>query len=267
MSAQSMKTPADFSAYLFDLDGTVYLGPNLIPGADRAIASLRAAGRRVVFLSNKPIASRAEYAAKLTALGIPAAEEDVLNSSGAMAHFLAGEMPGARAYVIGEGPVIDDLIAAGIRIVTEPALTDVVVVSWDRGFTYAKLDDALHALRKGARLVATNPDVACPMPGGDFVPDCGAIAAAVEAASGRKVEVWAGKPSPLLASLAFKRLGLPPHRCLMIGDRLETDVAFGRNNGMGSALVLTGAGVLAHLDASPIKPDFVLQSVADLTIP
>jgi len=261
-----MRAPTDFAAYLFDLDGTVYLGSELIPGADRAIASLRTAGRRVMFVSNKPIARRAEYAAKLTALGIPAAEEEVLNSSQALAHFLAGEMPGARAYVIGEEPVIEDLVAAGIRIVMDPAETDVVVVSWDRGFTYAKLDAALHALRKGARLVATNPDVACPMPGGDFVPDCGAIAAAVEAVSGRKVEAWAGKPSPVLAALALERLGVPADACLMVGDRLETDVAFGRNNGMGSALVLTGASAFTPLDQSPIKPDFILQSVADLTL-
>jgi arabinose operon protein AraL len=262
-----MKTPADFSAYLFDLDGTVYLGPDLIPGADSAIASLRAAGRRVMFLSNKPISTRTEYAEKLCGLGIPTVEADVLNSSGAMADYLGREMPGARAYVIGEEPLIQDLTAAGLRLVDDPAQTDVVVVSWDRGFTYAKLDAALHALQKGARLVATNPDVTCPVAGNDFVPDCGSLAAAVEAVSGRKIEVWGGKPSPVLATLTLTRLGLKAEACLMVGDRLDTDIAFGCSNGMGSALVLTGAGALTPLDQSPVKPDFVLQSIADLTLP
>jgi arabinose operon protein AraL len=262
-----MPSPHSFAAYLFDLDGTVYLGPELIPGADRAIASLRAAGRRTMFLSNKPIATRASYAEKLTRLGIPTPESDVLNSPLALARYLAREMPGARCYVIGEAPVVEDLLAAGMRIVNEPRETDVVVVSWDRDFNYRKLDDALHALRRGARLVATNPDVACPMPGGDFVPDCGAIAAAVEACSGRKVEAYAGKPSPILAELALARMGVPAAECLMVGDRLGTDILFGHNAGMGTALVLTGAGRLTPPGESDIQPQFVLESIAELVMP
>lgn len=257
----------DFAAYLLDLDGTVYLGPELIPGADRAIASLREAGRKVIFLSNKPIATRASYADKLTSLGIPTPEQDVLNSSLALARYLSREMPDARAYVIGEAPVIEDLIATGIRVGNDPLQADVVVVSWDRGFTYRKLDDALQALHNGARLVATNPDVSCPMPDGAFVPDCGAIAAAVEACSGKAVEVYAGKPSPLLADLALERLAVAPEDSLMVGDRLNTDILFGHNAGMATALVLTGAGRLTPPEEALAQPDFVLESIADLTIP
>ena len=262
-----MKSPLDFEAYIFDLDGTVYLGEDLISGADRAIASLRQAGRGVVFLSNKPIATRASYADKLTRLGIPTDEQDVLNSSGALAMYLSREMPGACAYVIGEAPVVEDLIAAGMRIVNDPFETDVVVVSWDRDFTYSKLNDALQALRRGARLVATNPDVTCPMPGDNYVPDCGAIAAAVEACSMRKVELYAGKPSPLLAELALDRLAVEAAECLMVGDRTNTDIVFGHNAGMATALVLTGAGRLTPLGEAPAQPDFVLESIADLTLP
>lgn len=261
-----MRAPTDFAAYLLDLDGTVYLGAELIAGADTAIASLRAAGRRVMFLSNKPIASRASYAEKLTHLGIPTGEEEVLNSSLALATQLGREMPGARAYVIGEAPVVEDLLAAGLRVVNDPALTDVVVVSWDRDFSYRKLDDALQALRRGARLVATNPDVACPMPGGAFVPDCGAIAAAVVACSGLAVEFYAGKPSPVLAELALQRLGCKPQECLMVGDRVETDIRFGHDAGMATALVLTGAGSLTPLAQLSVQPDFVLESIAQLRV-
>lgn len=261
-----LRTPLDYSAYLFDLDGTVYLGPDLIPGAEAAITSLRAAGRRVMFLSNKPLATRASYAAKLTKLGLLTAEAEVLNSTGALAHYLQREAPGARAYVIGEAPLLEDLQAAGLRLTNEPLEAELVVVSWDRDFTYRKLDDALQALRHGARLVATNPDVACPMSGGGLAPDCGALAAAVEACSGKRVELYAGKPSPILAEVALHRLAVAAGDCLMVGDRLETDVLFGRNNGMGSALVLTGVTRRDDLAHASVQPDFVLESVAELTL-
>jgi HAD superfamily hydrolase (TIGR01450 family) len=254
----------DYQAYLFDLDGTIYLGADLLPGAAEAIASLRAAGRAVMYLSNKPIATRASYAAKLTALGIPTEESDVLNSSQALAHWMARETPGARAYAIAEAPVLDDLAAAGIRVVDDPLAAEVVVASWDRGFSYDKLNSALQALNAGARLVATNPDVSCPVDGGLFVPDCGAITAAIEACSGRTVELYGGKPSPIMGELALARLDVAAEDCLMVGDRVHTDILFGHNAGMGSALVLTGAGRLVPLEEAPARPDYVLESVADL---
>ena len=176
-------------------------------------------------------------------------------------------MPGACAYVIGEAPLIADLLAAGLRLTNEPRDADVVVLSWDRDFSYRKLDDAFQALRRGARLVATNPDVSCPMAGDEFVPDCGAIAAAVEACSMRQVEVYAGKPSTLLAEVALERMGVAAGDCLMVGDRPNTDILFGHNAGMATALVLTGAGRLTPLTEAPALPDFILESIAELTIP
>ena len=242
------------------------MGPELIPGADAAIASLRGAGRGVIFLSNKPIVTRASCAEKLTGLGIPTDEAEVLNSSLALALHLSREMPGARAYVIGEAPVIEDLLGAGLRLVNQPLEADVVVASWDRDFTYRKLHDALQALHNGARLVATNPDVACPLPGGKYAPDCGAIVAAIEACSMRKVETYAGKPSPILAELALANLGVPPEDCLMVGDRAETDVLFGHRAGMATALVLTGAGRQSSDGQMPAQPDLILDSIAQLTL-
>jgi len=261
-----LKSVHDYDAYLFDLDGTIYLGPDLIEGADRAVASLRRAGRRTMFISNKPIETRASYAAKLTKLGIPTHEDAVLNSCLALARYLAGEMPSARAYVIGEAPLLEDLLAAGLQPVDDPLKAEVVVVSWDRDFCYRKLSDALVAIRNGARLVATNPDVACPVAGGGYVPDCGSIAAAVEACALRKVEVYAGKPHPLLAEMALRGLRVEASRCLMVGDRPDTDVLFGHRAGMGTALVLTGAGRRTPLNQAPVQPDFILESVAELSL-
>src|SRR3989442_10197145 len=147
--------------WLFDLDGTVYRGEAPIPGAAEAIAALRADGRRVAFLSNKPLQTRAEYAAKLTRLGVPAAAEDVINSSLVLARHLATLDPGAPVFVIGEPPLIAELRAHGFEVRPDPR-GRWVVIAFVRPTAYAKLDTALQAARQGARLIATNPDRTCP---------------------------------------------------------------------------------------------------------
>ena len=256
--------PADFAGYLFDLDGTLYLGDELIPGADEAVASLRARGARVVFLSNKPIETRQAYADKLTRLGIPADVDDVISSNFALAQYLKREMPDARVVVIGEEPVRAELRAAGLRFADTPGECDVLAVSWDREFTYEKLNWGFQALRLGARFVATNPDAACPLDGGRLVPDCAAMIGAFEGCSGRKVEVVAGKPSALIAEIALDRLGVPADRAAMVGDRLETDLRLARNAGLTAVTVLTGVTDRDRLAAWHEQPDFVLESVAEL---
>lgn len=258
-----------FRGFVCDLDGTVYLGERLIPGADRAIAALRAAGRRVVFLSNKPLDSRHAYAAKLTRLGIPTAPDDVINSSTVLGRELATHHPGARVLVLGEAPLIEELRQAGVTVVDDPASVgwrvDFVVAAFDRTLTWQKLNDAHQALRRGARLIATNPDRTCPVEGGD-VPDAGAVIAALEASSGRRLEWVAGKPSPLMVRAALARLGTEPGETALVGDRLETDIAMARQAGVTSVLVLTGVTDAASAARAPeeLRPDFVLDSIADL---
>ncbi|HEV8674750.1 MAG TPA: HAD family hydrolase, partial [Methylomirabilota bacterium] len=169
-----------YRGFIFDLDGTVYLGERLLPGAKAAIAALREAGRRLCFLSNKPIASRADYAAKLARLGVPADVDEVINSSYVLARWLAREAPGARCFVIGEPPLLAELAGAGLRPVEGPEV-DYVVVAFDRTFDYRKLNVALQAVRRhGARLVGTNPDRTCPVEDGE-IPDAAGMIAAVEA--------------------------------------------------------------------------------------
>ncbi len=253
-----------YAGYLFDLDGTIYLGEQLIPGADQVVAALRARGAKVLFLSNKPIARRATYAAKLTRLGIPATESDVVNSPLATARYLAAEYPNARVMVLGEQPLRDELIEAGVQLTDEVADTDIVLVSWDRQITYEKLHRAHDALRAGARFFATNPDVTCPLEGGRMVPDAGANIAYLEASTGRKLEVMIGKPSPIITQMALAEMGLGPRDCLMVGDRLETDVAMGQSAGLDTCLVLTGCTCREALLSSARKPTYVLDSVAAL---
>ena len=249
-----------FRGYVFDLDGTVYLGDTLLPGAKRAVLRLRADGARILFLSNKPIETRDAYAAKLTRLGIPTCPEDVMNSSLATASYLSTEMPGARVFVIGEPPLQKELRDAGLRAATEPEQTDLVLISLDRGLTYEKLHFAYRAAKLGARVMATNPDLVCPMPDDEII-DAGAIIAAMEALLGRPIDGVVGKPSPIIARAMLDLLALPPETCLIVGDRIETDIALGKEAGTATALVLTGVTDRATLERSAIQPDYVLENL------
>ncbi|MFN8524897.1 MAG: HAD-IIA family hydrolase [Chloroflexota bacterium] len=261
MAGNAARTPG-YDGFVLDLDGTVYLSDRLIPGADRVIAALRGAGKRIVFVSNKPIDTREAYARKLTRLGVPTESEDVINSSLVLARYLGRLTPGAAAVVIGEKPLIDELAAAGIHVTEDPSVARWVVISFDRAFDYRKLRLAFEASRAGADLIATNPDRTCPFDGYEL-PDCAAMIGAVEGCTGRRVETIVGKPSPLIMDVALARLGLAPERCLMVGDRPETDVRMGLVAGMDAALVLTGVTRPGAVPVDP-APTHVLDSVVDL---
>ena len=253
-----------YRGWLFDLDGTVYRGEALIEGAAQVIAALRAAGRRVAFLSNKPIQTRDDYAAKLTHLGIPTRSEEVVNSSLVLARHLARLDPGAACFVIGEPPLIGELQAHGLRVRDDEEVRW-VVIAFDRTFSYAKLNTALQAVKRGARLIATNPDRTCPVAGGE-IPDCAGMIAAVEAVTGKKVELIVGKPSPLMLEVALDVLGLPASETVMVGDRIETDVTMGRALGLGTVLVLSGVTGADDPRIKELKPDHVLASIRELLV-
>jgi len=252
-----------YDGYLFDLDGTVYRGELLLPGAKEVVETLERLGKRFGFLSNKPIETRGNYAAKLTRLGIPTADERVINSSLVMARYLAKQQPGAKVYAIGEPPLIRDLEDAGLHFTEEPEEIEWVVAAFDRTFDYRKLNIAMQAIKLGARFVATNPDRTCPMEDGE-IPDAAGMIAAVEAVTEKKCELIVGKPSPIMAQTGLELIGVSAERALMIGDRLETDIVMGRDAGMATALVLTGVTTREALEASSVRPDYVLAGVADL---
>jgi phosphoglycolate/pyridoxal phosphate phosphatase family enzyme len=257
-----MRPRFPYRGWLFDLDGTVYLGERLILGADTAIATLRAAGRRVAFLSNKPLQTRAEYAAKLTRLGVPAASDDVINSSLVLARYLRDRDPGAPVFVIGEPPMLDEMRAHGFEVRGDERVRW-VVIAFDRTFDYAKLNTALQAVKRGARLIATNPDRTCPVEGGE-IPDCAGMIAAVEAVTDRKVEAIVGKPSPIILEVALAALGVPAHEAAIVGDRIETDIVMGRRLGLGTVLVLSGITRTDDPRIAAVAPDHVVESIRDL---
>ena len=248
--------------WLFDLDGTVYLGERLVPGADRVIAALRADQRRVGFLSNKPLYTRDDYAAKLSRLGIRATPDDVINSSLVLARHLATLDPGAPVFVIGEPPLIGELGAHGFDVRFDHHVRW-VVIAFDRTFDYAKLNTALQAVRQGARLIATNADRTCPTEDGE-IPDCAGMIAAVEAVTGHIVEAIVGKPSRIILDVSLKALGVSAGECVIVGDRIETDIVMGKRLGLATVLVLSGITRADDPRIAEIAPDLVVDSVAEL---
>ncbi len=253
----------NYQGYIFDLDGTIYLGDRLLANADKTISYLKELGKKIVFLTNKPIESRLAYVEKLNRMGIAANLDNVVNSSLVMAQCISREKPNAVAYVIGEPPLIDELEDAGIQITTNPSQAEFLVVAFDRTFHYDKLNDAMIALNNGARYFATNPDRTCPIDGGE-IPDCAGMMGAIEGVTGEKPELICGKPSPQMLAVALDRINLTAEDCLMIGDRLETDIQMGIDLNLDTALVLTGVTKQEMLANSLIKPTYVLNSVAEL---
>lgn len=252
--------------WLFDLDGTVYVGEALVPGAREAIQTLRDEGRRVAFVSNKPLETREDYARKLTRLGIATDPEEVITASRVLVRYLQARDPGAPLFVIGEPPLVAELRAHGFEVRGDHRVRW-VVVAFDRTFDYAKLNTALQAVRRsGAQLVATNPDPTCPTPEGE-IPDCAGMLAAVQAVTGRAAEAVVGKPSPLMVEVALATLGVAASDCVMVGDRLETDVVMGKRLGLTTVLVLSGVTRLDDPRIAEFAPDAVIASVGDLLEP
>jgi NagD protein len=255
-----------FKGFIFDLDGTIYLSDKLIPGADKVIGLLRERGRKVVFLSNKPIQTREDYASKLTRLGIPTQRDEVINSTLVMISYLQKNAPSAKLFVVGEPPFVGELKKAGFTITEEPKEIEYVVVAFDRTFDYRKLNLAYQAIKLGAHFIATNPDRTCPVEGGE-IPDCAGMIAAIEAVTQKKVEVIVGKPSPIMIQAALDVMGLRLEDCILIGDRLETDIKMGKEAGIATGIVLTGVTneeTLREIRHTSMQPDFVFQSIADV---
>jgi HAD superfamily hydrolase (TIGR01450 family) len=251
-----------FAGYALDLDGTVYLGDELLDGAEETLAALRSVAA-VVFVTNKPLETAASYAHKLTKLGIATTRTDIVTPLDSLVHYLDEHYRGAVLLTVAEELVDHVLRDAGYEVTGTPLDAAVVVVSFDRTFTYAKLLAAYQAVRNGATIIATNPDPFCPTPEGGL-PDCAAMLAALEACTGARAEAIVGKPSAHMGRAILGRLGVEPVDSVIVGDRLLTDIAMADELGMSSVLVLTGVTTLDDLANSDVRPDFVAHSLLDL---
>jgi len=257
-------------AYVFDLDGTIYLGDHLLPGAARLIGELRRRGIPVRFLSNNPTKDPRQYVEKLTRLGLPTDISDIANTVVTTTRWLQEHHPDATLFVVGEEPLKRALTEAGFRLSDDPERIDIVIASYDRTFDYSKLQIAFDAIwfHRRAILIQTNPDRFCPFPGGRGEPDCAAITAAIEACTGVKSVANLGKPSPIMLEEALQGLDVDPAACVMVGDRLHTDIQMALDTGMAPCLVLTGETTpddVATLDENH-QPTYVLDRV-DRLIP
>lgn len=254
-----------FAGYVFDLDGTLYLGEEALPGARRLLEALRDLDRRVVFVSNNPTREPEEYVDKLEGLGISTDPAEVVNTVMTTTDWVLREAAGQAVFAVAEEPLLRALRAAGVRLTEEPEEIDLVIASYDRGFDYRKLQIAFDALwlHGRARLVATNPDPFCPMPNGRGEPDAASVTAALEACTGVRCEQHFGKPGAVMMDAVADRLGLEPSDCVMVGDRLSTDVMAAKTAGMSSALVMTGETTPRLLaDAGDDEqPDYVIDRV------
>jgi NagD protein len=251
-----------FGGYALDLDGTVYLGDQLFDGAAETVRALRESAN-VVFVTNKPLETAESYAAKLTRLGIPTASDDIVTPLDSLVHYLDEHHPGEALLTIAEQLVDDVLREHGFDVIDDPFAAGVVVVSFDRTFSYEKLLAGYRAVKSGAAIVATNPDPFCPTPDGGL-PDCAAMLAALEACTGARAEAIVGKPSEHMGQAILRRLNVEPEFAVVVGDRLTTDIAMATSLGASSVLVLTGVTSADDLARSPIQPNFVVNSLADL---
>jgi 4-nitrophenyl phosphatase len=253
----------DYEAAVLDLDGTVYRGDELLPGAAAAIERLRADGVDLLFFSNNPTKSRAAYADRLEGLGVDVDESEVLSAGTVTTRFLADEHAADRIFVVGSEGLVEQFEAAGLSTVADATTADVLVASYDVEFSYGDMLAGYRALEAGATFYGTDPDLLVPAAEG-MVPGSGAIINAVGGIIDRTPEKILGKPSAEAQQAVLDSLGVDPERCLVVGDRLNTDMALGERAGMTTVLVRTGVTTDADVAESDVQPDYVIDSLADL---
>ena len=244
-----------------DMDGTLYLGDRVFTGTPDFLRTLEQSGRDYIYLTNNSSRAGLDYVNRLQGLGLPCTKEQILSSGMATALYLNREYPGQRVCLVGNRALARELESYGIPL--DDADAQLVVAGFDTELDYQKLDRAVHFLRRGVPFVACNPDLVCPMPEDEVLPDCGSICALLTAASGREPH-YIGKPNRNIIDLVSQRSGVPNEYICCVGDRLYTDIAAGRNAGTVTALVLSGETTPDMLQASPVQPDYVFADVGAL---
>lgn len=265
-----MNFPENLSAFIFDLDGVIWRGQTPIDGAVEAVNALRAAGKTCLYCTNNSRLAQAQFGERLRAIGLQLEDADVMNSSAAAAFYLQSQFEnGFTVFAIGEEGMKTELARVGATVLTDAAAearaeAEVVVVGIDRFFTYDKLRLAQRFILNGARFIATNPDSTFPTENG-LVPGAGSLVAAVQTASGKSPLVI-GKPQPTMVRLCLERFNLDPDTTVMIGDRLDTDIACGHRGGIRSILVNTGVHNAADAAAASgdEKPDAIYDDLPAL---
>lgn len=256
-TVQSMRNKKGF---ICDMDGVIYHGDRLLPGVREFVAWLEREKKEFLFLTNNSSRTQRELQAKLSRMGLDIDEKHFYTSALATAEFVASQMPGARAFVIGEPGLLNALYERGITMdETDP---DYVIVGESRSYTYDSICRAARCVQNGARLIGTNTDLTAPTEFG-IVPACRALVAPIELATGKEA-YYVGKPTPLMMRTGINILGVHSQDTVIIGDRMDTDIVAGIECGMDTVLVLSGVTDRAQIDHFPYRPRLVLNGVGEI---
>lgn len=251
--------------FLFDMDGTINLGNELIPGMEGFFDKLKAAGRKYYLLTNNSSRSHEHYVQKMNRLGVPVTRKEILISSDALTNWLQKNKPQARLFVLGTPQLLATVGEAGFTLTQNVNdATDFVVVGFDQTLTYERLAVACRLIDKGVPYVATHPDVRCPIEGGEFIPDTGAMLELIKTATGKEPQLVFGKPYQYMVDVVLEKTGFAKDEIAMVGDRLATDIAFGLNNDILSIMVLTGEATMEDVNNGSIKPDIILPHAKEI---
>lgn len=252
------------TVFLLDMDGTIYLGDKLIDGSKEFLQSIKKKNKRYIFLTNNSSRNKRDYVEKLSNMGIEAGEEEIFTSGEATTMYLKNIKPGSRIYLLGTKSLEDEFENEGFILEKERHKDiDYVVLGFDTTLTYEKLWAACEYISEGVEYIATHPDFNCPLPDDKFMPDAGAIAALIEASTGKTPKVI-GKPNKEMIEGIQLKYGLDKEDMVMVGDRLYTDIKMGEVAGISSALVYSGETKEEDYKISETKADYVFNSVKDM---
>lgn len=263
---KTTKTVADFNRielFLFDMDGTLYLGDRLFSFTKELLMRIKAAGKKSLFITNNSSKSVKDYVEKLRRLGIAAQEEDFLTSAQATAWYLKRHHSGKRLYVCGTRSLKEELIENGFSVTEDTDKAQCIVMGFDTELTFRKLwDVSKMLLQREIPYIATNPDLVCPTEFGS-VPDCGSVCEMIFNATGKRPFV-VGKPQKLMIELAMEKEHCTKEQTAVVGDRIYTDIKSGVNAGALSVLVMSGETTPEILKSADVKPDVVLKDAGEI---
>lgn len=249
--------------YLFDMDGTLYLGDRVFDFTVELLRQIRRTGGQYLFMTNNSSKGVADYITKLAKMGIPSTREDYITSAQATAYYLQKHHPGKRLYVCGTESLKQELRWSGFSVTEDPEQAECVVMGFDTELNFKKLWDVSYLLlTREIPYIATNPDLVCPTEFGS-VPDCGSVCMMIDNAT-KKRPVVIGKPSPLMPELAMERLGMTREETCCLGDRIYTDIKCGLAAGITAILVMNGETTPEILAESDVKPHLVVSSAAEI---
>lgn len=249
--------------FLLDMDGTIYNENQIFDGTLDFLSQIKEMGGRYIFITNNSSKSVEDYVKKVNAMGIAADASDFFTSSQATAFYINENYPGQTVYCMGTRSLVKELRDSRIRVVTKADETaTIVLIGFDTENTSEKVRDTCIMLGRDVTYLATNPDLVCPVSFG-YIPDCGSMSIMLKNAT-QKTPFFIGKPQPIMVNCVLKKLAVRPEEAVIVGDRLYTDIATGKNAGVDTICVLSGEATMNDIETGDIKPTWVFDSVKEI---